>query len=234
LRKVVLDLSYATSMSEEVEAHLLAEREYRRLSHPKGLGAPGLVAAAVLPLFAFLPGYARDAWLFWTGQPSLSPAAFGYFTTFVALGWLLPLNVVPAFLVSIPWLRRAAMRRRLGTARPELRYGTVPTVLRLGPGAVEVASLGRRQHWPRFSCLSLLETTAQFVLLLDETVVTIPKHALDWPQRVDFRAWASAAGLAPRYVATPPRHGTVVAAGAILLAGVIAMSFRAVRLGAGG
>jgi hypothetical protein len=228
---VALDLAYATSMDEAVEAHLLAAAEYRRLSYPKGLGSPELIVAGLLPLLIFLPSELPDAWQHWLSQQLLPPDTDRYFYVFALLGWRLPIVLAPAF---IPWLRRVVTRRRLGVARPELRRGAVPTALRLGPGSVEVTSLGRRRHWPPFSCLSLIETTAQYVLLLDEAVVPIPKHALDWPQRADFRAWASSAGLTPRYVITPPRQRVVIAVTVVGLAVCIAVSLWLARLRSGG
>jgi hypothetical protein len=227
LQNVTLDLSYASSMGEEVDAHLLAAAEYGRLSHPKWLGPPGFITNTVMPILGFLPLVALSL----CGR-SLSPLVDGYATALLTFGWMLPIVLAPTV---IHWRRQAAMRRRLAGIRPELRFGTVPTELCLRPDAVEVASLGRRQHWPPFSCLSLIETAALFVLLLDEAVVPIPKRALDWPERSDFLDWAAGAGLTPRYVPPPPRNGAIIAASAVLLlATAIVLCVFTVRFGSGG
>jgi hypothetical protein len=223
-----IDLSVTPTMADTLDAYRIASMEYRRLAG----GNPGMPWIMEVPVPFTLIILAACLIPIGLGAGFSAMADAGLISEHLAVplsGWILNgylifgFGVLPALVV---WSNRGAVRERLTVTRPDLEWGRVPTRLRFGAGFVEIETLARRSHWPVSSCLSVAETTDQFVMLLNESIVSIPKRDLDPPSLSAFRSWATDYGQSPRKMRLRMRRplrwaGLWLLGGGVMIAGMV-------------
>jgi hypothetical protein len=219
-----VELSVTPNLADTLDAYRIASMEYRRLAG----GNPGMAWILESPVPFILIILATCLVPFGLGEGFSALATACRIPAYLAVsmsGWvfngfvILGFGVLPALVV---WANRGALRETLTITRPDLQLRVpIPTRIRFGAGFVEVETLARRSYWPVSACLSLVETADQFVLLLNENIVPIPKRDLDPTTLPAFHSWMADYDRLPRKMRLAMRHPLRVAALCMLGGGVV-------------